>query len=440
VRGELRTLYRNNERPVWVRIAITLNRRGCLGEGGTTTGRMNVRHDPKIAIAATGLGHVARGIEAWAADLGKALNARGHRVILCKGGGDAVEPYERRISCWQRNAPRTRRLLKILPGRLFWRLGLGSGYDVEQTTFALALLKHLRREQVDVLHVQDPRLAMLVQRARGLGLVRTRTILAHGTEEPTSFLNKIDYLQHLAPWHLQDCREAGAWKPQWTAIPNFIDTDTFNPAGPSLREELNIPTDATVILTAAALKRQHKRIDYLIEEFGVLIRRAPSSPLYLIVAGGWERDTEELVRLGTSRLGDRVRFLVRFPRERMADLYRTANVFALCSLKEMMPIALLEATASGLPCVINRHPVLEWMAGPGGTSIDMAAPGALASALQSLVAEPGRMTELGRRARQYCIENFSRDRVVDRIVEYYRYVVADGSPEPCELRPEAARS
>jgi len=52
----------------------------------------------------------------------------------------------------------------------------------------------------------------------------------------------------------------------------------------------------------------------------------------------------------------------------------------LCSLKEMMPIALLEAIASGLPCIVNRHPVLEWITGPGGEAIDMTQTGALANA------------------------------------------------------------
>jgi len=40
----------------------------------------------RITIASSGLGHVARGIEAWAADLGRALAQRDLDVSLCKGG------------------------------------------------------------------------------------------------------------------------------------------------------------------------------------------------------------------------------------------------------------------------------------------------------------------------------------------------------------------
>src|SRR5207244_3306042 len=148
----------------------------------------------------------------------------------------------------------TNRLLRWLPRRGLWRLGLGDGYGVEQTTFALGLLRHLRRERIDLLHVQDPQVALIVQRARQLGWVRTRTILAHGTEEPLSYQRKITYLQHLAPWHVEEARAAGVWKPTWTAIPNFIDTDLFYPGrGEVLRAELGIPPEALVVLTVAAI-------------------------------------------------------------------------------------------------------------------------------------------------------------------------------------------
>src|ERR1700722_2771408 len=156
----------------------------------------------KIAIASSGLGHVARGIEAWADDLATALDARGEDVILFKGAGVATRPFERVICCWTREDPATVRLLRYLPRRVCWRIGLGSGYGIEQTTFALNLIRLLRRERVDILHVQDPQVAVMAQRAQQLGLINTRTILAHGTEESPAFLHRIKYLQQLAPWHM----------------------------------------------------------------------------------------------------------------------------------------------------------------------------------------------------------------------------------------------
>jgi glycosyltransferase involved in cell wall biosynthesis len=381
-----------------------------------------------ITVASSGLGHVARGIEAWANDLAEALYARGEAVTLCKGGGEATKPYEKVIPCWQREAGKTRRLLEVLPRRFSWRMGLGSNYDIEQTTFTWNLIRHLRRTRADILHVQDPRIALLVQRARQCRLVRTRTILAHGTEEPFAFQKKITYLQHLAPWHLEEARQAGFWKPTWTAIPNFIDTERYSLKGDNLRQELGIPADAQVILSVAAIKRHHKRIDHLIHEMAKLRTDHSDLPVWLIVAGGWETETDELIAEGQRLLGERVRFLVRFPRARMPDLYRTANIFTMCSLKEMMPIALLEATASGLPCVVNTHPVMQWMIGPGGKAIDMSQAGNLAATMAEMLRDAATRRAMGTAARQHCLANFAKEPVLEQILTYYEQITSAKGP------------
>lgn len=385
----------------------------------------------KICVASSGLGHVHRGIEAWASDLGWALARRGIPITLCKGGGSPEAEFERVIPCWQRESSKTRLLLRCLPRRGTWRLGLGSPVGVEQTTFAPGLLMHLRRTQADILHVQEPHLARIVEWARRRGWVRARAVLGHGTEESLEFLSQFPYLHFLAPWYLDEARGAGVCRPTWTAIPNFIDTDVFRPGrSEAIRSELGIPLDGLVVVTAAAIKRHHKRIDYLLEEFAALLRGSPDLPAWLVVAGGWEAETDEIIAAGRSMLGDRVRFLVRFPRGRMPELYRLADAFVLCSLKEMLGIVLLEAMASGVPCLVNRHPVLEWVIGSGGDAIDMAARGALAQAMDGLLRQADRRRALGELARRYSVENFGRDRVLDRILDYYQFVLDHDRPSP----------
>ena len=83
-----------------------------------------------------------------------------------------------------------------------------------------------------------------------------------------------------------------------------------------------------MVLTVAAIQRTHKRIDYLLEEFARLLNDHPNLPVWLVVAGGRERDTDELVAQGRRLLGDRLRTLVRFPRE--ADA-RALSVELMCS-------------------------------------------------------------------------------------------------------------
>lgn len=380
----------------------------------------------RICVASSGLGHVTRGVEAWAHELGHALAARGKDVLLCKGAGEAVAPYERLVPCWTRESAKTRLFLKCVPHGIAWRMGLGTGYCVEQTTFTRNLMKLLRAERVDILHVQDPYIALLAQAAYEKGRIKTRTVLAHGTEEPFEFQNKITYLQHLAPWHLEQARRHGVYRDTWTIIPHFTDTHRFRPGTcHELRKELNIPQNALIVLAAAAIKRQHKRIDYLVAEFRSLLDQHPQLPAWLVVAGGWEPETDEVVAEGKRLLGDRVRFLVRFPHDRMADLYRAADVFTLGSLLEMISIALIEATASGLPCVIHHHPVMQWVIGPGGYAADLSRPGGWVKAVAPLLHDRRQRSEFGKLARERCEQTFSRDRVIDRILEYYEFVLRE---------------
>lgn len=377
----------------------------------------------RIAIASSGLGHVSRGIEAWASDLSRALWGRGIDARLYKGAGVAEDPREEVVPCWRRDGARVRALLRFR--RIGWRFGFGTAYGIEQNTFARNLLPRLRADRIDVLHVQDPYVAYLLESARRRGKLGTRTILAHGTEEDFGFLAQFDYLQHLAPWHLEEVRQAGYFKPTWTAIPNFLDTDTFRPGrADDVRNELGLRADDLVVLTSAAIRRVHKRIDHLIDEFARLLAAWPGGGRkpYLLVAGGREAETDELIAEGLAKLGEQVRFLVRYPREKMPALYRAADVFTLCSLKEMMPIAVLEASATGLPCLVHDYPVLDWMTGPGGIRLDLSRPGTLSACLAELLNQESRRLDLGRASREHSLDNFGRDAVVDRILEYYEQV------------------
>jgi 1,2-diacylglycerol 3-alpha-glucosyltransferase len=248
--------------------------------------------------------------------------------------------------------------------------------------------------------------------------------LGHGTNEPTEFLQRIEFLQHLAPWHLEQLQASGVWRPTWTAIPNFVDVQSFRPgSAPEIRAELGIPPDAQLILTVAAVKRGHKRVHHLVEEFAALRSRRPDLPLWLVVAGGKDAESEELVTWGKGLLLDRVRFLIGYPRVRMPELYRSANLFAFCSLREMMPMALVEATASGLPCIVHDHPIMQWICGSGAAVIDMEDRGALAQAIEVLTEDGQQSENLGLAARRRCVGQFSDECVIGQVLDYYHFAV-----------------
>ncbi|MDE2028538.1 MAG: glycosyltransferase family 4 protein [Candidatus Omnitrophica bacterium] len=297
---------------------------------------------------------------------------------------------------------------------------MSTTYTLEEMTFTLNLLPELLIRQFDIIHTQDPDVAFILQKFYRWGWLRSKVILGHGTEESFEFLKAFDYLQHLAPHHMEEAKAAGVKIKKAFAIGNFIDTKVFRPGiGRKLRQEIGVPQDAFVVLSVAAIKRHHKRIDYLIDE----IAQIKNEKVYLLVAGASENETAGLINEAKTKLGRRAVFLTDFPRKQIQEVYAVADVFALCSLKEMMPIALLEAIASGLPAIVNRYPVEEWMIGPGGNAIDMARPGELSRTIQKYLDGEYR-TQKSQLAREHAVENFSKEVIVRQYLKMYEAVLS----------------
>jgi len=383
-----------------------------------------IRRKYKVAIVSSGLGHVTRGIETWAEDLAYELRSKGIDVTLFKGGGKVNSPIEQRIYCIQRYSKLAGVLLKFAP-RFGWRFGFGSPYQLEQLTFALSLIPELGRSY-DIVHTQDPYVAEILRLTHKLKLTKAKVILAHGTEEPSGFLSKFDYLQQLAPYHLEKLEEQGYHGKYWCAIPNFVDVEKFKPRNSKeVREELNLPEEAFIILSVAAIKRHHKRVDWLIREVSSFKNRYPDGNILLVVAGGQTQETDEILKLGEKLLVKDVKFFINFPHQDMPKLYSAADVFVLCSLVEMMPIALLEAIASGLPAICHRYPVMEWIVGEGGDCIDMTKEGELSKTLERYYLRGELRRIKGLKARERAIQKFSKDVVVERIIDMYEAILRE---------------
>ena len=389
---------------------------------------------PKIAIACSGLGHISRGVETWAADLALALHRRGADVTLFQGGGHASAPWQKVIPCAQRFTPEARRLTKRFEKVGGWRFGMGKEYKVEQTTFGWNLWPHVRRD-FDIIHTQDSLIGLMMERLNRLGLSRPRVILANGTEEPVRILGKYAYIQHLAPCYHDDYEPQRPARQTTFAIGNFVNTDVFKPGDrAAARAEWGLPQDRPIVLCVAAIKKHHKRIDYLIREFAAFLSDS-KRPATLVIAGGAEEDTAELVALGRDLLGDNVIFREGLQRERMPGLYRTADVFALASLTEMMPIAVLEAIATGLPVICSDTPTFEWMAGPAGLRADLSVEGAMAAQLARISDEVER-ERLARAARAHAEACFSEPVIMEQVLEMYAAVL--GAAHPSFVRGNSA--
>jgi glycosyltransferase involved in cell wall biosynthesis len=368
------------------------------------------------------LGHVHRGVEAWAEETAAALHRRG--VIVSLFGGAPGPGLLESLPCMRRGKGAARSLARVFRRLGGWRYGLGSAYEVEQTTFAFFLWLQVRREY-DIVHVHDPTIAKILDHLYRLGLSRPRVILGNATGESVEALSHLGVVQELSPdatsrWPRRD----GKRHPAVFYVPNFINLKTFSAGDQEVaRRRFDLPADALIVLCCAAIRRFHKRIDYLIREFAAFAE-GYAGAAFLVIAGARESDTDALIALGRELLGERVLFLVNVPRPEMPQLYRAADLLVLSSLFETFGMVLLEAMATGLPVICYDTPTFRHVVGPAGLFADISEENGLARALLAM-GQPGVREALAQAARAHVEANFSERVVVDQLLEMYNRVVAN---------------
>lgn len=201
----------------------------------------------------------------------------------------------------------------------------------------------------------------------------------------------------------------------------------FDPVSSSeksaLRAQLGLPDDRLLVLSVAALDRSVKRLDYVIREIASLPQPRP----FLVLAGEAGDETEAVRALAHRCLGDDGFDMRTVPPGEVERLYRSCDVLVLASLFECLPRALIEASASGLPCLAHAYPITEFALGPHGYYADLSREGALAGLL-SCLGESDFSASAARKRHGYAYEQFSWDRLRGRYVKLLREV-AGWSPD-----------
>jgi glycosyltransferase involved in cell wall biosynthesis len=218
-------------------------------------------------------------------------------------------------------------------------------------------------------------------------------------------------------------------------IVNGIDTGRFRPATPAEREaarrELGLPA-GPIVLFVGFFSRD-KRPDVLFAAWRRLAATLPEPPALVCVGATaspyFEVDPTlaDCMRAEAEAAGLGARLCFVPPTHEIERCFRAADVFALPSAREALPMALLEAMACGLPVVASRLP------GATDTIVDTGVNGrlvppddaaALAEAIGVVLANPSEASRLGAAARRTIQERFSLDRAAADWLDAYRQVLA----------------
>jgi glycosyltransferase involved in cell wall biosynthesis len=181
------------------------------------------------------------------------------------------------------------------------------------------------------------------------------------------------------------------------------------------------PDGRPIVSYCGRLTIDHKGLDLLVAGFAEYVRAGGHGTLWLI-GDGPDRGA---LRSAVAALGiaDRVVFHgAHFGGAKMRLLV-ASDVFIHTSRWDVVPTAVLEAAALGLPLIVSRETNLgDAVEGSGaGTVLPVTTPEAIARALHDFeaAAHSGRSGAMGQRARRMVDVEFSWSRIADSLVDAY---------------------
>lgn len=145
-------------------------------------------------------------------------------------------------------------------------------------------------------------------------------------------------------------------------VPPGYDDHRFFPVSDATRMAVRnrLGFKGKVILALGRLAR-NKGYDLLIDAFSLVATREPKAVLHLAVGGKDMNPHEERLlaelreRAAASGHGNRIKFGSFIADDELADYYRAADLFVLCSRYEPFGMTAIEAMASGTPTVVTVH-------------------------------------------------------------------------------------
>jgi rhamnosyl/mannosyltransferase len=199
---------------------------------------------------------------------------------------------------------------------------------------------------------------------------------------------------------------------QCTVVPIGIDPQPFIAASQSRKwnEQLKI--------FFLGRHRYYKGVD-------VLLKAMAHVDACLWIGGDGEMRQQWMQQANDLGLAERVKFIGDIPREDLPGVYASADLFVLPSTlrAEGFGIVLLEAMATGLPCItteLGTGTSFIVQDGVTGLVVPPNRPEALAEAIQRLLSDPELRARMGANGQERVLREFTVERMARQVERVYR--------------------
>jgi glycosyltransferase involved in cell wall biosynthesis len=208
-------------------------------------------------------------------------------------------------------------------------------------------------------------------------------------------------------------------------------------SGHDVRDELDIPSDAPVVVTVCQL-RAEKALEVLLDAAAILRHEFPG--LRVLIAGDGGEEDRLRAKANELALGGTVQLLG--TRRDVPDVLAAADIAVCCSDFEGTPLSVMEYMAAGKPVVASRVGGLPELIEHGvhGLLFERRDARGFAAAMAALLRDPERRAQMGRAARERHRAEFDLDSTVRRLEELYELLylhTARGRREQWTPQPRA---
>ncbi len=291
--------------------------------------------------------------------------------------------------------------------------------------FVLAFVRLARSIDVINVHGFSKKMILLVVLSRAFRKSLALTLQTGGHDEPdgvkalgrTAYwaYRQADLYLSVSPGLSRAYLEAGLPASRLRQVCNAVDTERFRPATGeergALRRELGLPPGLALVLFVGYFALD-KRPHLLYEAWA-----AAGVTSGLVLVGATKRSYGEVdpgladtirQRAASAGLSDSV-FFVESSRT-IEKYFRAADLYVLPSIREGLPIALLEAMACALPCIASRLPGSTDALiddGVNGVLVAPDHPHDFAAAIKRLLEDAATAARLGSAARRTIVERYS---------------------------------
>lgn len=306
----------------------------------------------------------------------------------------------------------------------------------------LGLVRYIHREQIDIIHTHLTAGDIM---GRMAGFLTGRPVVSTLHCDRNSFEQEPRRRQLLQRWtarlwcrriivvsdnlqkEMADC--LGVASSHVVSIPNGVNTDRFGRARLPERiatKRALVGSDGPMITNVARLVPQKAQHHLLTAAQRVLAAR-PDARFLIVGEGALRADLEaQAARLGIAGGVIFAGFSAKIP-----EILSASDVFVLSSVSEGLPIALLEAMASGCAPVVTAVGGMDQVVEDGSTGllVPPGDPDALAGAILRYLRDPHLADRLARAAQEEVRRDYGKRAWVSKLEELYlRELRAAGTP------------